>query len=215
MTRVYIIEDETLLLDLVSELIGQNPNREVIGRSNNGEEGLKECRKLKPDLLITDVRLPGMDGVEVARHLKEEQPALRILLFSGLFSLPIIRRAMLAKVDAIIEKKAGVVRLSQAIDAVITGQSYFGDTIVRSMQELMSGKAKLPQVEELTTRELDVLRLTAEGLSTRELAQQLGISSRTAEVHRNNIMTKLDTHSAVGLTRIAISCGIVDIPGEV
>ncbi|MBN1403005.1 MAG: response regulator transcription factor [Opitutales bacterium] len=215
MSSVYIIEDDTLLRELVREMILSQGLLNIVGDCGDGAEGLAECLRLAPDMVITDVRLPGLDGVELSRRLRAELPQLRILLFSGLFNLSIIRRALLAKVNGIVEKKAGLAQMSRAIEAVAQGQSFFGDSIVSSMQELVSGKLKLPALESLTPRELDVLRLTAEGLTTRELAQQLGISSRTAEVHRNNIMIKLDTHSAVGLTRIAISCGVVDIPGEV
>ncbi len=213
MPSVYIVEDETLLRDLVREMLTSREGFSVLGDCGDGAQGLAQCLRLKPDMLITDVRLPGMDGVELARQLREAMPGMRILLFSGLFNMPIIRRALLAKVDGIVEKKAGLAEMERAVLAVASGRSYFGDMVVRSMPDLVSGKMELPALETLTSREMEVLRLIAEGLSSRDIAEALGISARTAEVHRNNIMGKLDTHSAVGLTRIAISCGVVDIPG--
>jgi len=212
MTSVYIIEDESLLRDLVREMLDGREGFRVCGDSGDGATGLEECLRLKPDMVITDVRLPGLDGVEVSRRLREGLPRVRILLFSGLFNLPIIRRALLARVNGIIEKKAGLTEMLGAIEAVAGGQSYFGDVVLRSMPDLVSAKAQSYPVETLTTREREVLRLLAEGFQAREIAAQLGISSRTADVHRTNIMGKLDAHNVVSLTRIAIACGLVDIP---
>ncbi|MFA5257739.1 MAG: response regulator transcription factor [Opitutales bacterium] len=212
MTSVYIIEDESLLRDLVRDMLKGREGFTVVGDSGDGVAGLAECLRLKPDMVITDVRLPGMDGVEVSRRLREELPGARILLFSGMFNLPIIRRALLARVDGIIEKKAGLTEMLRAVEAVAGGQSYFGDLVVRSMPDLVSGKAQAYPVETLTAREREVMCLLAEGLQAREIAAELGISSRTADVHRSNIMTKLDAHNVVSLTRIAIACGLVDIP---
>lgn len=212
MTRVYIIEDESLLRDFVKDLLAEKPDYEVVGDSGDGAEGLAASLALKPDMVITDLRLPNMDGVEIARRLRLEMPQVRILLFSGAFNTGIIRRALLAQVNGIIEKKAGLKEMERAIDAVAGGQSYFGDAVARSMPEMLSDKESRYPVETLTEREREVLCLLAEGLATREIAEKLGISARTADVHRTNIMTKLDAHNVVALTRIAIACGLVDVP---
>jgi len=200
------------LRDFIGDLLRSRDGFDVVGDSGNGAIGLADCLRLKPDLVITDLRLPGMDGVEVAQRLRDALPDIRILLFSGMFNLTIIRRALLAKVDGIVEKGAGLAEMERAIASLVAGKSYLGDVVVRSMPDLVSGRVSLSPVESLTARECEVLRLIAQGLTARDIAAKLGISARTAEVHRNNIMIKLDAHNMVSLTRIAIASGLVDIP---
>jgi DNA-binding NarL/FixJ family response regulator len=212
MTRLYIIEDETLLRELVCDMLAEKEGFEVVGGCGDGTEGLAACLSLKPDMLVTDMRVPGMDGVEIARRLREKMPDVKVLLFSGMFNVEIIRRALMAKINGIIEKKAGLAEMDNAIRAVAAGQSFFGDIVVRSMPDLVGGSVPAHPVETLTSREREILCMIAEGLSTRDIATRLSISARTADVHRTNIMTKLDAHNVVSLTRIAIACGLVSLP---
>jgi DNA-binding NarL/FixJ family response regulator len=212
MTSVYIIEDESLLRDFVKDLLAGRDDFKVVGDSGDGERALADCLSLKPDMVITDVRLPGIDGVELTSRLREKLPQTRVLLMSGAFSLSIIRRALLLKVNGILEKSGGLAEMQKAIDAVAIGQTYYGDAIMRSLPELLSTKAEPHPVETLTSREREILCMIAEGLSTREIADKLSISARTADVHRMHIMTKLDAHNVASLTRIAIAHGLVDIP---
>ena len=209
MTTVYIIEDESLLRDLVKDMLSEREGFRVVGDSGYGEKGLAECLALKPDLVICDVRLPGIDGVELAARLREKQPDARVLLMSGAFTLPVIRRALVLKVNGIFEKSGGLTEMQRAIDAVIAGQSYYGDAVLKSLPEILSSKPEPHPVDSLTSREREILCMIAEGLSTREIAEKLEISARTADVHRMHIMTKLDAHNVATLTRIAIANGLV------
>lgn len=212
MTSVYITEDESLLRDFVKDLLGERDGFKVVGDCGDAEHALAECLTLKPDMVITDVRLPGMDGVELTERLREKFPDIKVLLMSGSFSLSIIRRALVLKVNGILEKSGGLAEMQKAIDSVASGQTYYGDAIMRSLPELLSGKAEPHPVETLTSREREILCMIAEGLSTREMADKLSISVRTADVHRMHIMSKLDAHNIASLTRIAIAHGMVDIP---
>lgn len=212
MTSVYIIEDESLLRDFVKDLLSGQEAFKVLGDNGDGEKALSECLSLRPDMVITDVRLPGMDGVELSERLREQLPGVRILLMSGSFSLSVIRRALLLKVNGILEKSGGLLEMQKAIDAVASGQTYYGDAIMRSLPELLSSREEPHPVESLTSREREILCMIALGLSTREIADKLEISARTADVHRMHIMTKLDAHNIATLTRVAIAHGLVDLP---
>jgi len=212
MTSVYIVEDESLMRDFLRELVAQRTGLTVAGASGDAEAAIEACRNLKPDVVISDVRLPGMDGVEFARRVREFHPEARILLMSGAFTPLLVRRALLSRVTGIIEKSAGLTEMQKALDAVASGQSYYGDAILRILPEIVAGKVEPHPVESLTIREKEILCMIADGLSTKEIAEKLAISARTADVHRMHIMTKLDAHNVASLTRIAIASGLVDIP---
>lgn len=212
MTRLYLVEDESLLRDFIKDMLSDREGFEVVGDSPDAESALVACPVLMPDMLITDVRLPGMDGVDLVRRLRDGLPDLHVLLLSGSFSLSVIRRALLARVDGILEKNGGLPEMEKAIEAVAAGHTYYGDAVLRSMPELVSGKAEAHPLESLTDREREVLSMIAEGFSTKDIAVKLDISARTADVHRMHIMGKLDAHNVATLTRIAIAAGLVDLP---
>lgn len=214
MQKVYLIEDEVLLRDLVVDLLTEHRDLEIIGASGDGREGLEACLKLKPHMVILDVRLPGLNGIEIAQRLKNEMPWLKVLVFSGIFNLGIIKRVLLTKVNGIIEKSAGLGEMEKAINAVASGQSYYGPAIVEKMPELLLSKDKDQTLDALTPREREVLQLIAEGHTTKEIAEKLGISARTADVHRTHIMQKLDVHNVAGLTRLAVAYGLVSVPQQ-
>ncbi len=211
MQKVYIIEDEVLLRDLVLETLQRQADLEVVGSSGDGREGLEQCLELKPDVVILDVLLPGLNGVEIARKLKDEIPSIKILVFSGNFNLGTIKRVLMTKANGIVEKSAGLTEVEKAIKQVASGQSYYGPAIIERMPELFTASHDSQALESLTTREREVLQLIAEGLTTKGIADKLGISARTADVHRSHLMQKLDTHNVAGLTRLAISFGLVKV----
>lgn len=212
MQRVYIIEDEVLLRDLITDLLRNHSDLEIVGSSGDGREGYDACVKLRPHMVILDVRLPSLNGIEIAQRLRQEQPNIKILVFSGLFNLGIIKRVLLAKVNGIIEKNAGLAEMEKAVKAVSAGQSYFGPSIVQSMPELLVSTPSDQTLDALTPREREILQLIAEGNTTKEIAEKLGISARTADVHRTHIMQKLNVHNVAGLTRAAIAYGLIKIP---
>lgn len=212
MQTVYIIEDDVLLRDLIIDLLRDRPQYKIIGHSGDGIEGLKQCERLTPDIVVLDVRLPSLSGVEVAMRLRNEKPNCKILVFSGAFNLSIIKRVFMAKVAGIIEKSAGLAEMERAFEAVASGQSYYGPEILKRMPKLLSGSGDEESIDSLTNREREVLQLIAEGYTTKEIAAKLGISARTADVHRSHIMQKLNVHNVAGLVRAAISFGLVAEP---
>ena len=212
MLRVFIIEDETLLRDLIGDLLKSQIDLELAGSSGDGLDGYKKCLKLKPDFVILDLRLPTLNGVEVAQRLKADRPATKILVFSGLFSLSLIRRVMKAKVNGVIEKSAGLAEMEKAIRAVASGQTYFGPEIVNMMPDLFLDSGRDESVDSLTSREREILQLIGEGYTTKEIAWQLFISPGTADTHRNNLMKKLGVHNVAGLTRHAIALALFPFP---
>lgn len=214
MQKVFIIEDEVLLRDLLCDLIESQMDLEVAGQSGDGTEGLKQCLAVKPDILVTDLQLPGLNGIEIVQRAKQDLPRLKVLVVSGVFNIARLKQVMLCKADGIIEKSAGLAEMEKALKAVACGQSYYSPTIIQRMPELLTSADNQGTLASLTPREREILQLVGEGHTTKEIASRLGISARTADVHRTNLMQKLDVHNVAGLTRMAIGFGLVDVDGS-
>lgn len=212
MQTVFIIEDDTLLSDLLCDLIGVESDLKVIGTSGDGSEGLEKCLEIKPDILICDVKLPGLNGIEVVQRLKQDRPEIKTLVLSAILNLGSIKRVLLTKADGILEKSAGLDEMRKALRAVAEGNCFYSADVIKRMPELLMASESDGSLEALTSREREILQLIAEGHTTKEIAAKLSISTRTADVHRSHIMQKLSVHNVAGLTRAAIGFGLVDAP---
>lgn len=213
MKKVIIIEDQTIMRDLICQLIEGYTTMEVIAQSGDGSEGYELCLKHVPDLVILDVMLPNLNGSEVLRRLKAKNPKINILIFSAASSSTMVNRLLKSGVTGYIEKDAGLAELEKAINLVADGRSYFSPRVVDAMRELMISGGKDDSLESLTTREREIVQLIAESFSNKEIAAKLGMSVRTADTHRTNIMKKLDLHDVAALTRWAIANKLVDPTG--
>ncbi|MDQ8193135.1 response regulator transcription factor [Coraliomargarita sp. SDUM461004] len=210
MKKVIVIEDQTIMRDLICQLISGYPNMQVIAQSGDGAEGYELCLEQAPDLVILDIMLPKLNGSEVLRRLKAKNPKINILIFSAASSNTMVNRLLKSGVTGYIEKDAGLEELEKAINLVSEGRSYFSPRVVDAMRELMVSGGQDDSLEALTTREREIVQLIAESYSNKEIAAKLGMSVRTADTHRTNIMKKLDLHDVAALTRWAIANLLVD-----
>lgn len=213
MKKVIVIEDQTIMRDLICQLVEGYTAMEVIAHSGDGAEGYELCLKHSPDLVILDVMLPNLNGSEVLRRLKAKNPKINILIFSAASSNTMVNRLLKSGVTGYIEKDAGLVELEKAINLVADGRSYFSPRVVDAMRELMVSGGQDDSLESLTTREREIVQLIAESYSNKEIAAKLGMSVRTADTHRTNIMKKLNLHDVAALTRWAIANKLVDPVG--
>ena len=213
MKKVVVIEDQTILRDLICQLVEGYPSMEVIARSGDGAEGYDLCVEHVPDLVILDIMLPNLNGAEVLRRLKTKNPRSNILIFSAAASNAIVNRLLKLGVTGYIEKDAGLEELEKAIALVADGRSYFSPRIVEIMRELMISGGEDDSLDSLTSREREIVQLIAESFSNKEIAAKLGMSVRTADTHRTNIMRKLNLHDVAALTRWAIANKLVNPVG--
>lgn len=213
MKKVIVIEDQTILRDLICQLVESYTTMEVAAQSGDGAEGYELCLKHTPDLVILDIMLPNLNGSEVLRRLKSKNPKINILIFSAASSNTMVNRLLKSGVTGYIEKDAGLAELEKAINLVADGRSYFSPRVVDAMRELMVSGGQDDSLDSLTTREREIVQLIAESFSNKEIAAKLGMSVRTADTHRTNIMKKLDLHDVAALTRWAIANKLVDPVG--
>lgn len=213
MKKVIVIEDQTIMRDLICQLVEGYTAMEVVASSGDGAEGYELCLEHTPDLVILDIMLPNLNGTEVLRRLKAKNPRINILIFSAASSNSMVNRLLKSGVTGYIEKDAGLAELEKAISLVADGRSYFSPRVVDAMRELMVNGGQEDSLESLTTREREIVQLIAESYSNKEIASKLGMSVRTADTHRTNIMKKLDLHDVAALTRWAIANKLVDPMG--
>lgn len=211
MSRVYIIEDQTILRELVCRLVSDMDGFDLVGQSGDGLEGLEACKELKPDLAIVDIMVPSLNGLEIVRLLKKANPNTKLIVFSGNSTRERVQAALKAGVDGIVQKDASIDDLETAIRRVMQGSSYMSSDILDIMRDLMLNPSASSDLDKLTTREREILQLVAEGHTTKEVAARLGVSVKTADSHRTNVMAKLDIHDVASLTRFAIANGLVEI----
>lgn len=211
MHRVYVIEDQNILRELVCRLVQETPGFELVGHSGDGIQGLEACRQLHPDLIIVDIMVPGLNGLEIIRQIKRHLPRVRLLVFSGHSDRERVHAAIQAGAHGIVHKNASIDELQTGIQRVVAGETFMSSEVLNVLRDLMLNPAAKGTLESLTPREREILQLVAEGCTTKEVAARLDISVKTADTHRTNIMNKLDIHDVASLTRFAIQNGLVEI----
>lgn len=214
MKTVYVVEDQQILREFVTRLIEDKPMLNLVGASGDGQDACKECLKLKPDIIVLDVFLPGLNGVDILRRLKRDIPGVNVLGFSAFPNSSIVKQMVEAGADGLVRKSESLAILDQALDQVSAGQTYFSPDVVEMLRQMMLHPERATSADDLSSREREIVQLVAEGKSNKEIATLLNISIKTAETHRTNIMRKLNLHDAVSLTRYAITQGIIEGKSE-
>jgi two-component system response regulator NreC len=211
--RIVLVEDHTVVREGLRMLLASHPDLEVVGEAGDGREAVQCVENLRPDLVLMDLSMPGKDGMEATREIKRRFPETKILALTVHDSEEYVLVALKAGADGYILKKATHAELVMAIRSVLAGEPYLSPGVSdKVIKGYLAGKKTLRGTaswDMLTPREMEVLKLIAEGYKSKEIAEHLFISVNTVEKHRNNIMKKLDLHSASGLTAFAIKKGLV------
>ena len=210
--RVLIADDHAILREGVRALLAATPDIEVVGQAADGREAIDACRKLEPDVVLMDIAMPGLGGLEAAIEIKKEGLRARILILSQYEDREYVRRLLKAGVAGYVLKKSAGTELVGAIRAVHRGGLVLDPEVARAaMEETSAQKSGGDPYETLTDREKQVFRLVAEGRSNKEVADDLGISVKTAMSHREHVMEKLDLHNRTELVRLALKLGVIRI----
>jgi len=194
----------------VRRILEAQPGFEVVGEVADGAAALAALGEARPDVLVLDLSMPGMDGFELLRRAREAAPQVKRLVLSMHADAEYVARAVREGADGYLLKDSAVQDLVAAIEAVCAGRTFHSPEVQRSLSDLVrAGGAAESPLAELTAREREVLRCIAEGLSTRDIAARFDISARTVETHRANLMRKLAVRSVAQLVRLAIREGLV------
>jgi RNA polymerase sigma factor (sigma-70 family) len=212
-TRVLLADDHNLVRAGVRKILEAHREVEVVGEVGDGESALRALESTRADVLVLDLTMPGTDGFEVLERAKAAHPELKILVLTMHASPEYVARAVREGADGYLLKDSAVQDLMTAIEAVMQGKSYFSPPIQKDLGEILRAeRTRQRLLDQLTEREREVLRLVAEGLSTKEIASRLAISTRTVETHRAHLMRKLGLKSVARLTQFAIREGMLGAP---
>jgi DNA-binding NarL/FixJ family response regulator len=210
---VLIADDHPLVRAGVRKVLEQQPLVTVVGEAGDGEEALKMLRELDPDLLVLDLNMPNRDGFAVLREARDAAPGVRILVLTMHASVEYVVRAVREGADGYLLKDTAVLDLAAAIESVTAGRPYYSEPAQRSLADSLRRPAdESSRLARLTAREREVLAGVARGQTTKEMASEFSISTRTVETHRAAIMRKLDIRSVALLTQFAIREGLVEPP---
>lgn len=203
---ILIADDHGVLRAGLRALLSAEPDLEVVADADNGDDALRLAGELRPEVVLLDVNMPGMGGIEVTRHIKEIYPEMRVLILTVHEDESLFQEAIQAGASGYIIKRAVESELIDAIRAVKRGDLYVHPAMTRALLREISPHRVAPDdspIEALTRREVDVLKLIAQGYTNRQTAEALSISVRTVESHRANLMGKLNLRSRVDLVRYA------------
>jgi DNA-binding NarL/FixJ family response regulator len=203
--RIAIAEDQRLIRELLVGVLTRESGFEIVAQASTGREAIALAGSAHPDILLLDVSLPDVEGMEVARAVRKAQPKLGILVLSIHEEPHIVRQMLQAGADGYVVKSATVGELVQAVHEVHQGRMYLSPSITR---HALARDAALAGAAQLSEREREVLVLIANGHQSRVIALKLGITKGTVEVHRRNIMTKLGLHTIAELTKYAVREGL-------
>jgi DNA-binding NarL/FixJ family response regulator len=208
--RVLLVDDHPVVRRGLSCCLAPAENLEVIGEAADGLEAVRKTEELSPHVVLMDIDMPGLNGLSATEILRRDHPAVRVLLLSMHPYTGQMSRILQCGARGFLLKDARPAELIAAICKVAAGETCFSqDVAIQALNQLASKQSRQPESSVLTEREREVLVGIAEGLTNKEIATRLGISSRTIETHRAHIMRKLNIHSVAGLTRFAASEGLV------
>jgi len=215
--RLLLAEDHRIVREGLAALLLREPDMDLVGEAADGTELLKLARELRPDLVITDLSMPGLNGMEAMRRILAEVANVKILCLSVHDEKQLVAAVIDAGAAGYLLKDCAFAELVRAVRAAVAGQVYLSPAIAGIVVEGYRAKradAVESAFSQLTAKEREIVQLLAEGHSTKEIAARLSVSSKTVGTHREHIMGKLQLHSIAQLTRYAIREGLTSLDGD-
>lgn len=212
--RVLLVDDHALVREGIRSLLQLHSDIDVVGEASDGKEAIQKTRELAPDVVVMDISMPTMGGIEATRQIIKENATAKIVVLSRHDNLSYARSLLEAGAAGYVPKKAVSTELAAAIRAVYTGEVFLypsvAKAVARDYVQLVQSEHKMAPYERLTEREREILKLLAEGYSSRQIAERLYLTIKTVLNHRKNIMDKLGLENPAQLIKYAIKIGLVD-----
>lgn len=212
--KLVLADDHALVREGTRQLLERYNDLEVVGEAANGEQAIELAKRLRPDLVVMDIRMPGLSGLEATRQIKAECPGVAVLVLTAHDDDEYVFALLQAGADGYLLKTAETEELVRAIRAAYAGKSALDPAVARKVVAQLTGAQPLPKSqaeEELTARELEILKLVGEGLTNREIARKLYISDRTVQAHLGNIFSKLGVSSRTEAVMRAVREGWIEV----
>jgi DNA-binding NarL/FixJ family response regulator len=211
MTRVLLADDHSLVRAGLRKLLESVPDLEVVGEVGDGLALLALVAQLQPDLVLMDIAMPGLNGLETTARVMKDWPRTRVLILSMHQNEEYVRQALRHGAAGYLLKDAAPLELDQALAAVLRGDTYLSPAVSKGVLNdyVQRLRSEEPPAAQLTPRQREVLQLVAQGLSTKEIARRLDLSVKTVDTHRTQMMKQLDIHEVAGLVRYAMRVGLI------
>lgn len=208
--RVILVDDHTLVRAGIRSLLQQFPHVTVVAEADDGREAIALAVLHKPDIALLDIAMPGLNGIEVTLRLRKEQPSVKVIILSMHGNEEYVRQAFQAGASGYLVKKSAVAELGLALDEVHAGRTFVSQvlTLRLTLQELAEGPGYPSPTDQLTPRQREILSLIAQSRTTKEIAYELGVSAKTVEFHRAELMRRLGIFDIPGLVRYALKAGL-------
>ncbi len=221
-TRILIADDHDVVRSGLKMLLRSHAGFSIVAEAADGEEAVRLADKHLPDIAILDISMPKLDGIEATRQIKEQHPDVKVLILSVHENEEYAFQVLRAGASGYILKNSGKKEIFDAIRSALSGERFFSPGISKIIVEGFVSRSETPGAPErkgqrtgskqdLTDREVEILRFIAQGLTNRQIADQLCLSFRTVNTHRANLMQKLDIHETAGLVRYAINTGLIKL----
>lgn len=209
--RLLLVDDHPVVRDGVRMRFASQARIEIVGEASDGQEAVQKAQELSPDIVFVDIGMPGMSGLEIIRRLRQTVPQAKAIVLTVHASKEYILQALRSGARGYLLKDSSSAQLLSAVEAVESGEIYIPADVSKKIVQEYAKEPEYQRQRELSRREQEVLALIAEGYTNKEIADQLSVGVRTIETHRENLMHKLDIHSVVGLTKYAISTGLIQL----
>ncbi|MBW2005366.1 MAG: response regulator transcription factor [Deltaproteobacteria bacterium] len=214
-TKILIVDDHRVVIEGIKSALQEHPEFEVVGEAVDGLQAVESARSLGPDIVIMDISMPNLSGIEATKQIKEFDPEIRIVIYTMYSDKEFVIDLFKAGISAYVLKDDPLADLILALQAVKGGGTYFSTmaptVLLRHMEELEEKTESTDSYDTLSQREREVFQLLAEGKAIKEIAGELFISPKTVESHKYNIMEKLQASSVVDLTKIAIRKNLIEV----
>jgi DNA-binding NarL/FixJ family response regulator len=208
--RVLVVDDHPVVRRGLAACLTERRSLKIVGEAADGEEAVRQTKALKPDVVLMDINMPRMDGVQVTEVLRRTSPKVRVVILSVHNRPDFVERVIKAGARGYVLKDAAPDELARIIEQVHAGEVFFSPQVAQSaLNQFVASGGKPQGLGRISRREREVLAAVAGGKSNKEIASALGVSVRTIETHRERIMRKLDLHSVAALTKFAVAQGLV------
>jgi DNA-binding NarL/FixJ family response regulator len=212
---VLLAEDHMVVREGFRKMLELESDFEIVGEAQDGRKAVALAKKLHPEVVLMDIAMPLLNGLEATRQIIKDRPVAKVLMLSAHSDDAYVTNAIESGARGFLLKQTSAHDVCRAIREIQNGKTFFSPSISKRLDHFkpqLSGRARIPgkKAADLTSREIEVLQLIAEGKANKQTASELGIGLKTVEKHREHLMEKLDIHDTAGLTRYAISAGIIE-----
>ncbi|RZA29578.1 MAG: response regulator [Lysobacteraceae bacterium] len=208
--RIYLIDDHSLVRAGMKMILAGELDMDVVGDADNGDEALRQIRVLKPDVVLCDLHLPGMSGLEITERITRSDLTAKVIIVSVLEDGPLPKRLMEAGAAGYIGKAGDATELLSAVRLVSRGKRYLGASVAQNLALSNVGASGASPFDELSPRELEVAMLLTQGLRQEDIAQRLSLSAKTINTHKARLFQKVGIQDSISLARLAAQYGLLD-----